>query len=474
MSIKKAFFLLAVFWISLPAFAQKTTVYTEALRAFKTGEEFYEKGLFSQAGQSYKQALQILKPAISPDFKMLRARAELGYAKSAIRLDWPDGEKLILDFIRKYQPDPIANQALIEVANYFYNAKKYDKAIEFFSQIPAWELTEAQQSEVRFKMGYSFFVKQQFADAKNNFAEIKNLENEYYYPTNYYYGLCEFFLGNYDKAVESFRLVERSKKYQPHVPYYIAQIHFAQGDYDKVVSYAAPKLNDPQVRRKKELNQLVGQAYFEMGRYEEALPYLEEFAERSGSLKAEEFYQIGYTQYITGNYEKAIKNFQQLESENTEMVQYALYYLGDCYLKTNNKSAARNAFGKAARMDFNADIKEDALFNYAKLSYELKFDRDALISLQRFTPNSKYYMEAQELLSEIFLNTRDYAKAMSILENMPNKTPQLREAYQQVAYFRGVQLMKDGDLANAKLHFEKSLDMPVDTRYKALATYWLG
>ena len=474
MNFKKAFLLPVFLLFGGMIFGQQTTVFTEANLAYKTGEEFFDKGLYSNAVREYKKAITLLQPTNEPSSQMLRTRAELGYAKSAVRLDWPDGEKLILDFIRKYQPDPIANQALIEVANYFYNAKKYDKAIEFFSQIPSWELTEAQRSEVRFKMGYSFFVKRKFSEAKNNFNEVKDLENEYYYPTNYYYGLCEFFLGNYPEAVKSFRLVERSKKYKPHVPYYITQIYFAEGDFDQVISYGEQKLKDPQVRRKKEMNQLVGQAHFEQGRYTEALPFLEEYAERSGKLKAEEFYQIGYTQYSVGMYDKAIKNLQQLESENSEMVQYALYYLGDAYLKTGNKSAARNAFGKASRMDFDASIKEDALFNYAKLSYELKFDRDALISLQRFKQGSKYYLEAQELLSDIFLNTRDYARAMKILEDMPNKTPQLREAYQQVAYFRGQQLMKEGDLNRAKEHFQKSLDTPIDKKFKALATYWLG
>jgi tetratricopeptide (TPR) repeat protein len=474
MKFKKAFFLLAMTCYCAVSFAQKTTVFTDANLAYKAGEEFYDKGLFSSAVREYKKAMDLLLPTNEPESKMLRTRAELGYAKSAVRLDWPDGEKLILDFIRKYQPDPIANQALIEVANYFYNAKKYDKAVEFFSQIPSWELTEAQRSEVRFKMGYSFFVKRKFSEAKDNFNEVKAIENEYYFPTNYYYGLCEFFLGDYEEAVKSFRLVERSKKYKPHVPYYIAQIYFAEGDFDQVIAYAEPKLSDPQIRRKKEINQLVGQSYFEQGRYEEALPFLEEYAERSGKLKAEEFYQIGYTQYSVGQYDKAIKNLQQLESEDSEMVQYALFYLGDAYLKMDNKSAARNAFGKASRMDFEPNIKEDALFNFAKLSYELKYDRDALVSLQRFKPGSKYYMEAQELLSDIFLNTRDYARAMKVLEDMPNKTPQLREAYQKVAYFRGQQLYKEGDFDRAKEYFDKSLDMPIDKKFKALATYWLA
>lgn len=474
MKYAKAILLVVVTAFAGQLFAQQTTVYTEADLAYKKGEEFYQKGLFGSAQVEYKKAMNLLQPTNEPESRMLETKAELGYAKSAVRLELPDGEKLILDFIRKHQPDAIANQALIEVANYFYNAKMYDKAIEYFKQIPSWELTQNQRSEVKFKMGYAFFVQRKFKIAKENFKEIKQIENDYYYPSNYYYGLCEFFAGNYREAVKSFRLVERSRKYKPHVPYYITQIYFAEGEYDQVIEYAEPKLNDSNLRQRKGLYQLVGQAYFEKGNYPKALPLLEYYAERSGRSTEEEFYQLAYVQYQMGKYKSAVKNFEQLEGVESELGQFALYYLGDCNIRLNNKTAARSAFGKASRMDYDPIVKEDALFAYAKLSYELKADREALTALQRFKRGSKYYDEAQTLLSNIFLNTRDYERAVAVLESTPNKTPQLKEAYQKVAYFRGQQLYKENNNKGAKEYLKKSLDYPVNQEYKALATYWMA
>ena len=474
MNSAKVILLFSIACLSGQLWAQQTTVFTEANLAYKQGEEFYQKGLYGKARSEYEAARVLLRPANEPQSQLLKTRAELGYAKSAVRLNLPEGETLILDFIRKYRPDPIAYQALIEVANYFYNAKEYEKAIEYFSQIPTYELTNDQRAEVKFKMGYSFFVKKKFKEAKNNFREVKNYEGPYFYPTNYYYGLCEFFDGNYDNAINSFKLVERSKQYKTRIPYYIAQIHFAKGDYDKVISYTEPKLKSKELRHRKEMNQLVGRAYYEKGEYEKALPFLEYYAAKSSRLKEEEFYQLGYAQYQTGRYKDAAENFEQLEKVDSELGQFALYYLADSNLKLGKKNSARSAFGAASRMDFDANIKEDALFNYAKLSYELKFDREALDALQRFDRSSKYYSEAQTLMSQIFLNTRDYEKALAILDKFPNKTPQLKEAYQKVAYFRAQQLYKEDKLEKSAGYFHKSLDVPVDKRYEALATYWLG
>ena len=125
-------------------------------------------------------------------------------------------------------------------------------------------------------------------------------------------------------------------------------------------------------------------------------------------------------------------------------------------------------------MDFNPTLKKEALWNYGKLSYELNYDREAINALQRITSDSPYYAEAQTIMSNIFLNTRDYAKAMETIESISNKTPELRTAYQKVAFYRGLQEYKDGDITAAKTLFLKSLEVPTDKRTKALANYWLG
>lgn len=454
--------------------AQQTAVFTEANLALKRGEEFFALGLYGKAKQEYRKAYQELKHVSEPEYQQVRIRAELGEAMSTVRADLPEGEKLMLDFIRTYSPDPMANEALIELANFYYNGRKYDKAVEYFNQIPAYQLSPEKRSEVKFKTGYAYFVRKQFAQAKTQFKQVKDIENDYYYPTNYYYGLCEFFDGNYSEAIRSFRLVERSRRFQSHVPYYIAQIYFAQGDYDELISYAEPRANGTQLANLKEINQLVGQAYFEKGNYERALPYLEYYAERSGKLLEEEFYQLGFTQYQMGKYAAAARNFEQLADVDSKLGQFALYYLADCYLRENDRFSARNAFARAARMNYDADITEEATFNYGKLSYELGFDREALNAFQMLPSNSKYYLEAQGLLSDIFLKTQDYERALTSIENIVGRTPQMREAYQKVAHFYGLQLYREQKFAQAREHFMKSNNEPIDAAIKASNIYWMA
>ncbi len=478
MKMKKeiALLLLVGLWLIAPfsAIGQQTTVYTEALSLWKQGQAYFEQGLYGQAMKAYGQVVDRLAPVQDSDFELLRMRAQLGHAQSALRLQLPDAERYILDFIRTYEPDPVATLALIEAANYFFDSKDYDKAIEFFARIPSWELSEEQKAEVRFKMGYAFFAKKKFREAKNNFREIRHIEGSYYYPANYYYGMCEFFEGNYDAAIKSFRLVEKSRKYASRVPYYIAQIYFAQGQFRQLIEYVEPRLDDRGLRKTKELHQLVGQAWFELGDYAEAVPHLEYYAERTGRMRPEELYQLAYAQHRTANYAAAAKNFSQLVEEDSPMGQYAMYYLGDCYLKLNNRSGARNAFGAAARMNYDANLREEALFHYAKLSYELGFDSEALAAFQQITPQSPWFSQAQEVMSDMFIRTRDYERALALLESMPTRSPQMRKAYQTVAFNRAIQLLQGGHDAEAEKYLLKSLNTPVDLHLKARAHYWLA
>ncbi len=471
---KQILILLAVWTYTLPLFAQQTTVYTEAFRSFKRAERFDDQNLFAKAQSEYGETIELLQPLNEFEAELLRQKAELGYARTAVKLEQPDGEILILDFVRRYSPDPIANQALIEIANYYFNEADYEKSIEYFLRVPRSGLTREQRAEVNFRTGYSYFVQKEFARAKNYFRESKDVQNEYYYPTNYYLGLLEFFEGNYDAAVRQFRIVERSNTYKDYIPYYLAQIYFAQGKYDELIAYAVPKLADTKLRNEKEIRQLIGQAYFERGEYQQALPYLEYYAERTNRLREEEFYQLGFTQYQNGKYEPAQEAFKEISGLNSQLGQSANYYLADTYLRQGDRTSARYAFGNAMRMSYDIAIQEESTFNYAKLSYELRDPREAVTALQLIQPTSRYYLDAQRLMGDIFLSYRDYAQALTVLERIPNKTPELNEAYQRVTFLRGLQLLGTDSVQQAEFYLQRSLQTPLDQNYRAQALYWLA
>lgn len=471
----KKFVLLGGFiLLSTLLFAQKTTIYTDANRAYKEGLDFYDDGLFAQAQKKFEEVTTMLRPINESRAKMLLDKAELNYVKCAVRLDQIDGEKNLINFIRNKKPDPIYEEALLEIATYYFNARDYDKANEYYDQVPTLGMKNAERSEIKFKMGYGYFAQKEFVSARRVFMEIKDIQGDYYHPSNYYLGLCYFFDGDYDASIRHLKIAEASTEYSDEIPYYLTQIFFAQRRFDELIAYAEPKLNERGLDNKKEMYQLVGQSYFENGNYAQALTYLDYYAQRSNKLREEEFYQLGFAQYQVGKYEEAIESFKELSDANSLIGQNAMFYLADCYLKLGQKRNALTPLATAKRMEFDPQIQEDARFNHAKLAYELNQPKIAIADLQLIKPESRYYIEAQELMSQIFLNYRDYQQAIDILDNIPNKTPQLLETYQKVALYRGMQLMQEGQPSVAKTFFEKSLEYSFDGQAKAIAIYWLG
>ncbi|MCC6281078.1 MAG: tetratricopeptide repeat protein [Saprospiraceae bacterium] len=473
MNLRKGITSLFLLLLAITLNAQQSSVFTEATLAYKRGVDFFDQHIYGLAQKEFRTAMDLLRPVNEPEWKAVKTDAELYNAKCAVRLGLPEAEKLTLDFLRENAPSPVASQAALEIGNYYFDNKEYDKALTYYDMAPAG--SGATRDEIQFKKGYAFFVTKQFTRAKGAFASLKeNSRSEWYYPANYYSACCSFFEKKYDEALKSFQRCEQSDKYKQSVPYYIAQIYSHQKKYDQVISFGAAKAKDNNIKNRPELNQLVGQAYYERGDYKSALPYLEYAATNGATLRPADYYQIGYAQYQNGFFKPAIENFEQLTKQDSLLGQNGLYHLGDCYLRTKNKFAARNAFGQAASMNFDKSVKEDALINYAKLSYELKFDRDALDALQKIPTTSKYYEDSQALMSEIFLNTRDYDRAISTLESVKNRTPRLNETYQKVCYYRGLQLYQNKQKDEARRYFNKSLENPIDKRIMALCSFWMG
>ncbi len=461
--------------MTLTLMSQETARYTEINKAYKSGNDFFAKSLYSQAQQQYAHVLEMTRQVSQPEWIEIQMRSELNFARAAVRLQQEKSEMLILDFVNAYDPDPIANEAILEAASYYYDQKEFQKAIEFYSLVDINNLPELEQKDVLFKNGYSLFVRQKWNSAKSYFERLINdREVIYYYPSNYYHGLTHFYLENYDKALRSLKKTESSKNYKNHIPYYLAQIMFAEKKYDELISYANPLLKKPSVKKKKELTLLIGQSYFEQQNYDNALPYLERYDQISEKMSEETFYQIGYLQYQAGNYAKAVDYFKEVSSVKNELGQNALHLLGDCHIKLDEKNDARNAFAAASRLDYNPDTKGDAQWNYAKLSYELKYDTEALSVFQKIDEKDARYLEAQNYMSKMFLNTRDFTKALAILEKIPNRTSQMQETYQKVTYSRGIELYNEGKVDDAVALFDRSLASNADPATKALANYRLG
>jgi tetratricopeptide (TPR) repeat protein len=462
--------------LSASVFAQKTIIYTDADAEFKTGLELFQKEKFSAAQKSFTKVIES-----HPDRESLvRIDAEYYKAVCAIELFNKDGELYLKQFIKEHPESPKVKTAYFQLGKYNYRKKKYREALDWFEKVDIYDLTTEELSEFYFKRGYCNFEGNKFAEAKKDFYDIKDVDNKYAASAKYYYAHIAYTEKNYETALLDFTKLQSNETFGEIVPFYIAQIYYLQGRYETVILYAPPLLDSADKKLAPQIARIIGESYYRTSRYKESIPYLKKYEKAAGSLSRKDNYQMGYAYYKTGEYDDAITYFINMSNiTDDSLMQNAYYHLGDCYLKMDNKQFARNAFGAASKTDFDKLIQEDALYNYAKLCYELAFNpyNEAIRAFQQYIknyPNSTRLDEAQAYLVNVFITTKNYKSALDALDQIKALTPELKQTYQKVAYYRGIDLFNNMEYEESVKLFDKAMSYTFDKNIHAAATYWKG
>ncbi len=406
--------------------------------------------------------------------------AEYFSAISALKLFNSDAEYRMINFIYTHPESPRINEAQLELGNYFYQNKNYRKAVTYYEKVNRQELSGDILSEYFFRLGYSLYIKGDQSRALLMFSEIKDTDTEYTPPAIYYFSQIAYEQKMYQTAMDGFMKLKDDETFGSVVPFYIVQILYLQKDYDGILSLAPDLLKSAGKERSVELYRFIGDAYYNKENYKEALPYLEKYSTGAKASAREDKFQLGYCYYKTGELDKAIKILLDIGAKNDLLSQNIWNVLGDSYLKKGDKKRAQLAFGEASKPNFDKQIKEESLFNYAKLTYELGYSPfgEAIASFQEYIdlyPGSVRIQEVYDYLVATFLQLKNYKAALTALDKIPNKDSRLEEAYQRVAFFRGLELFKNLEIEASINMFEKSLKYEKYNRQiRARTIYWKG
>jgi TolA-binding protein len=448
----------------------------------ETGSEYY-RGMELFNKEKYPAAIRLfdsfIKNSDKTDF-ILVSDAEYYRSIAAIRLFNPDAEYRMLMFIYTHPESPRLNNARLELADYFYQNKNYRKAAIYYETVNRQELKSEKLAEYFFRFGYSLYIKGDQSRALLMFSEIKDIDTEYTAPAVYYFSQIAYEQKMYQTAMEGFMRLKDDETFGGVVPFYIVQILYMEKDYDGILTVAPDLLKSAGKTRSIELYRFIGDAYYNKQNYKEALPYLEKYATGAKASGREDKYELGYCYYKTGDVDKAIKLFLEIGAKDDVLSQNIWNILGDCYLQKGDKTRARLAFGQASKLDFDKNIREEALYNYAKLTYETAYAPfgEAIAAFQEYIdlyPGSKRIQEVYEYLVGTFMQIKNYKAALASLDKIGNKDSRLEEAYQKVAFFRGLEQFKNLELDASVDMFDKSLKYEKYNRQiRARAIYWRG
>ncbi|MCD4678841.1 MAG: tetratricopeptide repeat protein [Bacteroidales bacterium] len=478
--MKKTFFLPIVMLFillgsSTQTFAQQTSIYNNPEADYRLAVELFEKEKYSAAQDLFFNILKDLD-----ENSILKANAEYYSAMCAIELFNNNAEYLFTELLKDHPENSKVKGANFELANFEFRKKKYRKALQYYDKVDIYDLNQEQKSEYFFKTGYSYLKTSEIKKATKAFFEIKDNDSRYYAPANYYYGHLQYADGNYETALQSLRKIENDETFEPIIPYYVIQLYYLQGKFDELLELAPKLLKSASDKRKPEIAHIAGEAMIRSGRYKDAIPYLEFFEENNQkSLTRDDNYQMGFTYFMAEEHEKSLLFFEKVIYKNDSIAQNTYYHMADCFLKTNNKKAARSAFLSAYKLPYDKKISEDALFNYAKLSYELSYNpyNEAIKALQEYIkefPESERLDDANNYLVNLFLTTKNYKNALTYIENIKKQNEEYKAAYQKISYFRGLELFNNYEYSEAIELLKKSQKYNYDKDLLSKSYYWIA
>jgi TolA-binding protein len=477
--LKKHLWIASVYLLAILPFqlvGQQSTVYTHPEAYLRKGVELFEKANYVAAQQHFQMAAN----AFGITEIQQKGEAEYFSALCAVELFNDDAEHLMRSFVNLYPDNLKVNFAYFELGKLRYREKKYKDAIYWFNQANRSALGFEKKSELLFKLGYCYFSENELEPAKRCLFEIKDTQNKYASPATYYYSHISYSEKSYATALKGFEKLKDDETFAPLVPYYISQILFLQKEFEKVVQYAPTVLETASAKRAPEIARIIGESYYRLREYEKAVPFIEKFLEATPSLTREDNYLVGFVYYRNGNVTEAVKYLERVATDDDQFSQNAYYHLADCYIKLGDKNKARQAFSMASKANFDMVIKEDALFNFAKITYELLFNpfNEAIAAFNEyitFFPNSPRVDEAYNYLVLAYMNTKNYQGALESLEKIKNRDASIKQAYQRVAFFRGIELFQNLNFNEAIQKLTLSLNYPEYNRtLSALGFYWRG
>lgn len=467
-------FFVIFFTAFLTSFSQKTAYYSQPNIIFKEGFELYQKEKYSAAQNKFEK---IIKSKV-PQNSSMYVQSKYYNAVCAFHLHNKNTESLLLDFIERYPEENITFHVHFYLARWYFMNRSYKKSLKELNNVEPYLLTNVEQLEYKYRKAYCLLQDGNAKDARVLFNEVKSQEGDFQSHATYYFAHTSYEEEMYETALTDFMSLKDDKYYGAIVPYYIIQIYYLQEKYDDIFSLAPELLQKTSEKRKPEIKRILGEAQYRNNNYEEAIENLNYYMSAKGvNTTRSDYYVLGYSAYQLGDYVKALNNLKNVTTENDILSQNAYFVIGDCFLKTQQKQYASNAFYEAYKLDIDPEITEESLYNYAKLQYELSSNpfQNAISSFEDYVnkyPSSPRIDEVNEYLLTIYQTTKNYKAAIASLEKINNKNHSLLKAYQQTCYYRAIELFNNGSFRDAVVHFDKSLKHNLDAKTTSYSHYW--
>lgn len=364
----------------------------------------------------------------------------------------------IKSYIAQYPYTPYSDEIYFMEGVLYVEKEKYKQANRSFAKVNAKNLSRESQPMFHFYWGYTFLKQKNYERALSYFLRLKNKKSLYTPHARYYAGYCYYCMKDFPKALAEFLAVEHLGGYQQIVPYYIIQIDYAQGEYDKVYERANHLLETfPDNKNNYELHRMLGEMYYQDSAYNESIHHLTAYHTLSVEQEREplrgDMYLLGVANYKVGKYPEAILRLKDVKEQKDSISESAYLHLGHSYLRTGDEEKAKLSYAAAMRFNINPRLREEAMYNYVQITYlqgsALGESITAFQDFLREYPNTQYANKVYALMADMYMNSKNYVAAYEALSEIKQPDAKMRETLQYLRYQMGVDAFLRGNMREA-------------------------
>ena len=200
-----------------------------------------------------------------------------------------------------------------------------------------------------------------------------------------------------------------------------------------------------------EAERILGEYWYKKGEYAKSSELLTSYLTTGQSQDLRhDTYLLGMSEFQTGNMDAAVEHLSQVTGPDDAVTQNALLHIGLANLRKGDKNAARMAFERASNIPGKADVREQALYNYAMVIHETAYSpfAESVTSFERFLneyPKSAYADKVSSYLVDVYMNTTSYDAALASIAKIQNPGASILAAKMQLLYRKAMDDMAAGE-----------------------------
>lgn len=455
--------------------AQQTEPLTDHRRLFDDGKELFLRHDYAAAQQTLMQYVKQNPQADTSD--------EVAYMLTctAYELNASDRLEQLEKFLDTYPDSRHRNRVQALLASAYFFQEKYLETIATFKGCDLELLSNEERDVCTLRMATAYQKIGNLQEASMWFSILKEVSEKYHADAVYNLAYVDYVQKRYDEALAGFREVESDEHYRKLSPYYIADIYLIKGNYEQARRIAGVYVEAyPDEPNAVQMKRIAGEAAYGMKDYMQAVQNLEVYCSEVKNPDRKALYELGMSYAQIGVYSKAAARLGEVTTTQDALTQNAYLHMGLAYLQLKERNQARMAFEQASATNYDAAVKEQALYNYALCIHETSYSpfAESVTVFERFLneyPHSAYADKVNDYLVEVYMNTRSYMAALKSIAKISQPGERILEAKQKLLFRLGTQAFAQAAFENAIECFSQSLQLGrYNQQTKADAYYWRG